>query len=54
VAVGIPAGMRNMMRMIIPVGRAGTAEEVAEPVLFLASSLSDYVSGQGMEVTGGF
>ncbi len=54
VAIGIPAGMRNMMRMIIPMGRAGTPEEAAGPVLFLASPLSDYVSGQCIEVTGGF
>ena len=54
VAVGIPAGMRNMMRMIIPMGRAGTPEEAAGPVLFLASPLSEYVSGQCIEVTGGF
>ncbi len=54
VAIGIPAGMRNMMRMIIPMGRAGTPEEAAGPVLFLASSLSDYVSGQCIEITGGF
>ena len=54
VAIGIPAGMRNMMKMIIPMGRAGTPEEAAGPVLFLASSLSDYVSGQCLEITGGF
>jgi 3-oxoacyl-[acyl-carrier protein] reductase len=54
VAVGIPAGMRNIMRMVIPMGRPGTPEEAAGPVLFLASPLSDYVSGQCIEVTGGF
>jgi len=54
VAVGIPAGLRNMMKMIIPLGRAGTPEEAAGPVLFLASPLSDYVSGQCLEVSGGF
>ena len=54
VAVGIPAGMRNMMKMIIPMGRAGSPEEAAGPILFLASPLSDYVSGQCLEITGGF
>jgi 3-oxoacyl-[acyl-carrier protein] reductase len=54
VAVGIPAALRNMMKMIIPMGRAGTPEEAAGPVLFLASPLSDYVSGQCIEVTGGY
>ncbi|MDP3039499.1 MAG: 3-oxoacyl-ACP reductase, partial [Deltaproteobacteria bacterium] len=29
-------------------------EEAAGPILFLASPLSDYVSGQCLEVTGGF
>jgi len=54
VAIGIPTAMRNAMTMIIPMGRPGTADEAAGPVLFLASPLSDYVSGQCIEVTGGF
>jgi len=54
VAIGIPAAIRNAMKMLIPMGRAGTPEEAAGPILFLASSLSDYVSGQCIEVTGGF
>jgi 3-oxoacyl-[acyl-carrier protein] reductase len=54
VAIGIPAGMRNMMPLIIPAGRAGTTQEGAGPLLFLASPLSDYVSGQCIEVTGGW
>ena len=54
IAIGIPAALRNIMPMIIPMGRAGTPEEAAGPVLFLASPLSDYVSGQCLEVTGGF
>ncbi len=53
VALGIPAAMRNVMTMIVPMGRPGTPEEAAGPILFLASSLSDYVSGQCLEVTGG-
>jgi 3-oxoacyl-[acyl-carrier protein] reductase len=54
VAIGIPAGLRNVMTMLIPAGRPGTPEEAAGPVLFLASPLSDYVSGQCIEVAGGF
>ncbi|MEW6440561.1 MAG: SDR family NAD(P)-dependent oxidoreductase [bacterium] len=54
VAVGIPAAMRNIMQQMIPAGRPGTAEEGAGPLLFLASPLSDYVSGQCLEVTGGW
>jgi 3-oxoacyl-[acyl-carrier protein] reductase len=54
VAIGIPAGLRNMMRMVIPMGRAGTPQEAAGPILFLACPLSDYVSGQCIEISGGF
>ena len=37
----------------IPLGRAGTPQEAAGPVLFLASPLSDYVTGAVLLVTGG-
>jgi 3-oxoacyl-[acyl-carrier protein] reductase len=37
----------------IPFGRMGTAEEVANTVLFLASALSDYITGQVITVAGG-
>ncbi len=38
----------------IPMGRFGTSEEVAKAAVFLASDLSDYVSGQVISVCGGF
>lgn len=53
IPIGMPAAMRDLMPMLIPFGRAGTPEEAAGPMLFLASSLSDYVSGQCLEVSGG-
>lgn len=37
----------------IPFGRMGTPEEVANSVLFLASGLSDYITGQVIAVGGG-
>jgi len=37
----------------IPFGRMGTAEDVANAVLFLASHLSDYITGQVVTVDGG-
>lgn len=43
---------REMLRKI-PLGRLGTAEEVASVVLFLASSDSDYVTGATIDVNGG-
>jgi 3-oxoacyl-[acyl-carrier protein] reductase len=37
----------------IPVGRFGTAREVADVVLFLASDLATYVNGAAIDVDGG-
>ncbi|MEM9206933.1 MAG: SDR family NAD(P)-dependent oxidoreductase [Pseudomonadota bacterium] len=37
----------------VPMGRAGTAREVAGSALFLASDLSTYVTGTEMDVNGG-
>ena len=53
IKLGIPDTMRQMAFMMIPAGRAGTPDEAAGPVLFFASELSNYVSGQVLEVTGG-
>jgi 3-oxoacyl-[acyl-carrier protein] reductase len=53
VELGIPDQMRQMAAQFIPLGRAGTPEEAAGPVLFLASPLSDYVTGALLLVTGG-
>ncbi|MHB8655805.1 MAG: SDR family NAD(P)-dependent oxidoreductase [Terriglobia bacterium] len=54
VALGIPAAMRDAAFKLIPLGRPGTPREAAGAILFLASPLSDYVSGQVLEVTGGW
>ncbi len=53
VQLGIPEQMRQMAVQFIPLGRPGTPEEAAGPVLFLASPLSDYVTGHVLLVTGG-
>lgn len=37
----------------IPLGRYGSAEDIANAVLFYASDLSDYVTGDSMNVNGG-
>jgi NAD(P)-dependent dehydrogenase (short-subunit alcohol dehydrogenase family) len=41
------------MRKTIPLGRLGSAEEVAGLVAFLASNESAYMTGQAINVTGG-
>jgi 3-oxoacyl-[acyl-carrier protein] reductase len=51
--LGIPGERREMMKALTPMGRPGTPDEAAGAVLFFASPLSDYVSGQVLEVTGG-
>src|SRR5260221_440657 len=38
---------------LVPAGRAGTAEEVAETILFLLSDASSYVTGAVLRVSGG-
>jgi 3-oxoacyl-[acyl-carrier protein] reductase len=37
----------------IPLGRGGEARDVAKVALFLASSLSDYMTGESIQVNGG-
>ncbi|WP_040984927.1 SDR family NAD(P)-dependent oxidoreductase [Oceanobacillus jeddahense] len=37
----------------VPLGRTGVPQDVANAVVFLASTYSDYMTGQGMNVTGG-
>jgi 3-oxoacyl-[acyl-carrier protein] reductase len=37
----------------IPLERAGTPEEIAGPILFLASDLSTYITGETLNVNGG-
>jgi 3-oxoacyl-[acyl-carrier protein] reductase len=53
IALGVPAERLERTTPLIPLGRPGTPEEAAGAILFFASPLSDYVSGQVLEVTGG-
>jgi NAD(P)-dependent dehydrogenase (short-subunit alcohol dehydrogenase family) len=41
------------MRRLVPTGRAGTLDEVAESIAFLASPASSYITGQLLLVDGG-
>ncbi|MEQ8672122.1 MAG: SDR family oxidoreductase [Aggregatilineales bacterium] len=53
IKLGIPDQLRQMAMMAIPMGRSGTPEEAAGPLLFFGSELANYVSGQVLEITGG-
>ena len=50
--LGIPQASRDKVVDLLPMGRPGTVEEAAGPVLFLCSDLSNYVSGALLEVNG--
>jgi len=42
-----------MTRHTIPLGRIGTPEEIAGPVLFLCTALAGFVTGEIFNVNGG-
>ncbi len=47
------AADKEKILSLIPLGRAGTAEELAGPILFLASDLSTFITGEILNVNGG-
>lgn len=49
----LPEAAKEAFMTIIPLKRPGTAQDVADIVLFLSSSLADYVTGQVIHVDGG-
>lgn len=49
----LPAEMRDKLTGQIGLGRTGTPDDVANVILFLASDLSSYVTGQVLGVDGG-
>ena len=44
---------KKMASSVIPLGRAATAEEIAGPILFLASDLANFINGEILNVNGG-
>jgi NAD(P)-dependent dehydrogenase (short-subunit alcohol dehydrogenase family) len=48
-----PPGRLERIAQVVPMGRAGTVEEVAEAALFLLSEKSSYTTGAVLRVAGG-
>jgi 3-oxoacyl-[acyl-carrier protein] reductase len=53
IPIGVQPALREAVKTMCPLGRFGSVEEAAGPVLFFCSPLSDYVSGEVMVVSGG-
>jgi 3-oxoacyl-[acyl-carrier protein] reductase len=53
IPVGVQAKVMDALVAQSPLGRKGSAEEAAGPVLFFCSPLSDYVTGETLIVSGG-
>lgn len=49
----IPEEFKQKLKDSIPLGRVGTAEEVAQAALFLCSSMSSYCTGVVLQTDGG-
>jgi 3-oxoacyl-[acyl-carrier protein] reductase len=50
----IPESVREEMLKNVPLGRFGTPDEIANTILFLCSPLASYITGQIIEVNGGW
>jgi 3-oxoacyl-[acyl-carrier protein] reductase len=49
----LPDKAKEAMTQQIPLGRAGTPEDIAATVVFLASDQASYITGQVIHVSGG-
>ena len=50
---GLTEQQQEQMIATVPLGRAGTPEDVAHAVAFLASDQAAYITGQVLSVDGG-
>jgi NAD(P)-dependent dehydrogenase (short-subunit alcohol dehydrogenase family) len=50
---GLTEQVKNVTTATVPMGRAGTAQEVAQAIVWLLSDAASYVTGTVMDVSGG-
>jgi NAD(P)-dependent dehydrogenase (short-subunit alcohol dehydrogenase family) len=54
IAEGQGDELNAMLRTLVPMGRMGRPEEIADAVLWLCSDAASYVTGQSISVDGGY
>jgi len=54
IAEGQGEELNEMLKSLVPMGRMGRPEEIADAVLWLCSSAASYVTGQSISVDGGY
>jgi 3-oxoacyl-[acyl-carrier protein] reductase len=50
---GLPDSLKDSVKQMLPLGRFGEVEEVAEAAAFFASEASSYITGQVLSIDGG-
>jgi NAD(P)-dependent dehydrogenase (short-subunit alcohol dehydrogenase family) len=54
IAEGQGEELNAMLKLLVPMGRMGRTEEIADAVLWLCSSAASYITGQSISVDGGY
>jgi NAD(P)-dependent dehydrogenase (short-subunit alcohol dehydrogenase family) len=54
IAEGQGEELNSMLKSLVPMGRMGRPEEIADAVLWLCSDAASYVTGQSISIDGGY